>query len=87
MPARQQACCPALVFGQHGFLWPCQGMRPAGERWLHHLRSRPARAPNGQWWVIADRTQAPSGAGYALENRLAVSRPFPDMFSDRVEHP
>ena len=78
---------PALVFGQHGFLWPCQGMRPAGERWLHHYAADLARAPNGQWWVIADRTQAPSGAGYALENRLAVSRAFPDMFSDlQVEH-
>ncbi len=28
-----------------------------------------ARAPDGRWWVLGDRTQAPSGAGYALENR------------------
>ncbi len=71
---------PALVFGQHGFLWPCHGLRPAADRWLHHYAVDLARAPDGRWWVIADRTQAPSGAGYALENRLAVSRAFPDMF-------
>jgi YVTN family beta-propeller protein len=46
-----------------------------------------ARAPDGRWWVIADRTQAPSGAGYALENRLVVSRVFPEMFRDlHVQH-
>ncbi|MDD2741698.1 MAG: circularly permuted type 2 ATP-grasp protein, partial [Rhodocyclaceae bacterium] len=46
-----------------------------------------ARSPDGQWWVIADRTQAPSGAGYALENRLVVSQVFPEMFRElNVEH-
>lgn len=38
------------------------------------------RGPDGRWWVLQDRTQAPSGAGYALENRLALARAFPDMF-------
>ena len=37
-----------------------------------------ARSPDGQWWVLADRTQAPSGAGYALENRIVLSRMLPD---------
>ena len=36
------------------------------------------RGPDGRWWVLGDRTQAPSGAGYALENRLVLSRAFPD---------
>ena len=39
-----------------------------------------ARSPNGQWWVLADRTQAPSGSGYALENRTIVSEALPDLF-------
>jgi uncharacterized circularly permuted ATP-grasp superfamily protein/uncharacterized alpha-E superfamily protein len=39
-----------------------------------------ARSPDGQWWVLADRTQAPSGAGYALENRLVTTRVLPDVF-------
>ena len=78
---------PALVYGQHGYLWPCHGVKPPGNIWLHHYAVDLARAPNGRWWVIADRTQAPSGAGYALENRLVVSRVFPEMFRDlRVQH-
>ncbi len=78
---------PALVFGQHGYLWPCQGMRPPGGVWLHNYAVDMARSPNGRWWVIADRTQAPSGAGYALENRLIVSHVFPEMFRDlHVQH-
>ena len=78
---------PALVYGQHGYLWPCRGIKPPGGVWLHHYAVDLARSPNGRWWVIADRTQAPSGAGYALENRLVVSRVFPEMFRDlRVQH-
>src|SRR5574343_370236 len=78
---------PALVYGQHGYLWPCHGIKPPGDIWLHSYAVYLARSPNGQWWVIADRTQAPSGAGYALENRLIVSRVFPELFRDlRVEH-
>ena len=78
---------PALVYGQHGFLWPCRGTRPPGGVWLHHYAVDLARSPDGRWWAIADRTQAPSGAGYALENRLVVSRVFPEMFHDlRVQH-
>lgn len=78
---------PALVYGQHGYLWPCRGIKPPGGVWLHNYAVDLARAPNGRWWVIADRTQAPSGAGYALENRLVVSRVFPEMFRDlNVQH-
>src|SRR5574343_325328 len=78
---------PALVYGQHGYLWPCRGIRPPGDTWLHLYAVDLARSPNGRWWVIADRTQAPSGPGYALENRLIVSRVFPEMFRDlHVEH-
>ncbi len=78
---------PALIYGQHGYLWPCHGIKPPGGVWLHNYAVDLARSPNGRWWVIADRTQAPSGAGYALENRLIVSRVFPEMFRDlRVQH-
>ncbi|MBI1904692.1 MAG: circularly permuted type 2 ATP-grasp protein [Rhodocyclales bacterium] len=78
---------PALIYGQHGYLWPCTGAQPPGGVFLHQYAVDLARAPDGQWWAIADRTQAPSGAGYALENRLIVSRVFPDLFRDlRVQH-
>ncbi|MEY4593309.1 MAG: hypothetical protein RIR18_2204 [Pseudomonadota bacterium] len=78
---------PALVYGQHGFLWPCRGITPPGGHFLHIYAADLARSPDGRWWVIADRTQAPSGAGYALENRLAISRLFPELFRDQgVQH-
>jgi len=54
---------------------------------LFHYAADLARSPDGNWWVVGDRTQAPSGAGYALENRLVVSRVFPQMFRDlNVQH-
>jgi uncharacterized circularly permuted ATP-grasp superfamily protein/uncharacterized alpha-E superfamily protein len=78
---------PALVYGHNGYLWPCQGGKPPGDTWLHLYAADLARSPDGRWWVIADRTQAPSGAGYALENRLIISRVFPEQFRDQgVQH-
>ncbi len=55
---------------------------------LHVYAADLARSPDGRWWVMADRTQAVSGAGYALENRLIVSRTFPQSVSSdlRVQH-
>ncbi len=40
------------------------------------------RSPDGKWWVLADRTEAPSGVGFALENRIVVSRMLPELFRD-----
>ncbi|UCJ18649.1 circularly permuted type 2 ATP-grasp protein [Pseudomonas sp. MM211] len=73
---------PELVFGHENFLWPCQGLQPPGGTFLHVYAVDLARAPDGRWWVTADRTQAPSGAGYALENRQIVSRAFPELYRD-----
>jgi len=71
---------PALVFGQRGYKWPCHGIRPVGGRFLHLYAVDLARAPDGSWWVIADRTQGPSGAGYALQNRIVIAQAFSDTF-------
>jgi len=76
-----------LVFGHNNFLWPCQGITPPAGTFLHLYAVDLARTPDGRWWVTADRTQAPSGAGYALENRMIVSRAFPDLYRDmNVRH-
>ncbi len=78
---------PALVHGHSGFLRPAHGIPCPDGVHLHLYAVDLARSPDGKWWVIADRTQAPSGAGYALENRLVISRIFPDLFRDlKVEH-
>lgn len=70
---------PALVHGNGGFLRPCHGLRHHDDVALHCYAVDLARAPDGRWWVIADRTQAPSGAGYALENRAIMTPIFPDL--------
>jgi len=76
-----------LVYGHNNFLWPCQGIVPPDGSFLHLYAVDLARTPDGRWWVTADRTQAPSGAGYALENRMIVSRAFPDLYRDlKVRH-
>ena len=78
---------PALVYGHAGFLRPCRGAKAPGDVMLHLYAADLARSPDGRWWVIDDRTQAPSGAGYALENRIIISRAFPQLFRDlRVQH-
>ena len=73
---------PALVYGQRAFRWPCVGTVPAGGTFLQIYAVDVARAPDGNWWVIADRTQSPSGAGYALQNRIILARAFPDAFRE-----
>jgi len=79
---RERLLPPALVLGSQGFLRACHGI--AVPRGIHlHLHAVDlARSPDGQWWVLADRTQAPSGAGYALENRIVLSRSLPEAFRD-----
>ncbi|MBX3607087.1 MAG: circularly permuted type 2 ATP-grasp protein [Piscinibacter sp.] len=77
----------SVIYGHGGYLHPAHGIRPSGGVHLFHYAADLARSPDGRWWVVGDRTQAPSGAGYALENRLIVSRVFPDLFRDlRVQH-
>jgi uncharacterized circularly permuted ATP-grasp superfamily protein/uncharacterized alpha-E superfamily protein len=71
-----------LVLGHPGFLRPCRGVAPAGGRFLHFYAADLVRQSSGAWNVLVDRTQAPSGSGYALENRIIVSRVLPDEFRE-----
>jgi uncharacterized circularly permuted ATP-grasp superfamily protein/uncharacterized alpha-E superfamily protein len=73
---------PALVQGHPGYLRSMQGAEPVGGTHLHIAAFDLARGPDGNWWVVSQRTQAPSGLGYLLENRLAVSRLFPQAFEN-----
>jgi len=73
---------PEVVVAHPGFLRPCHGIALPEACYLHLFAADLARSPDGRWWVIADRAQAPSGAGYALENRLALSRSLPELFRD-----
>ncbi len=71
---------PALLHANPGFLRCCHGIRPPRDLFLTLHAVDLTRAPNGRWWVMSDRTQAPSGVGYALENRAILSRILPDEF-------
>jgi uncharacterized circularly permuted ATP-grasp superfamily protein/uncharacterized alpha-E superfamily protein len=71
-----------LPFGHPNFLWPCHGLMAAGGNRLHVYAVDISRSADGRWWALADRTQTPSGPGYALENRQIVSRVFPDLLRD-----
>jgi uncharacterized circularly permuted ATP-grasp superfamily protein/uncharacterized alpha-E superfamily protein len=71
---------PELVFSHPGFLRPCHGIRLPQQCHLNLYSADIARTPDGRWSILGDRTQAPSGAGYALENRIVLSRIFPEVF-------
>ena len=76
----------AVVAGNPEFLRPLVGVDPPGGGHLRFYGVDIGRSPDGRWWVLGDRTQAPSGAGYALENRLALARAMPDIYrAMRVE--
>ena len=70
----------AVVAGNPEFLRPMVGVAPPGGAHLRFYAVDVGRSPDGRWWVLGDRTQAPSGAGYALENRIALSRAMPDVY-------
>ncbi|MDP2818119.1 MAG: circularly permuted type 2 ATP-grasp protein [Polaromonas sp.] len=72
----------ALVQGHPGYLRAMHGVQPAGGTFLHIAAFDLARGPDGRWWVVSQRTQAPSGLGYLLENRLTISRLFPQAFRE-----
>jgi uncharacterized circularly permuted ATP-grasp superfamily protein/uncharacterized alpha-E superfamily protein len=63
-----------LVYANTGFLRPLHGVVPPHKTWLHLYAADIVRADNGEFVVLSDRTQAPSGAGYSLENRIVLSR-------------
>jgi uncharacterized circularly permuted ATP-grasp superfamily protein/uncharacterized alpha-E superfamily protein len=78
---------PALMLRHPGYLRAMHGVAPAGGQRLHIVAFDVARGPEGGWWIVAQRTQGPSGLGYVLHNRLVISRQFPDAFRElRVQH-
>jgi uncharacterized circularly permuted ATP-grasp superfamily protein/uncharacterized alpha-E superfamily protein len=65
------------ITGSSDYIYPMSGAAPPGGRWLRFYAVDLGRGPDGKWWALGDRTQAPSGAGYALENRLIISGALP----------
>ncbi|WP_461521403.1 circularly permuted type 2 ATP-grasp protein [Porticoccus sp.] len=71
----------SLVANNPEWLRPLVGVKPHSDHFLHFVAFDIGRGPNGEWWVIGDRTQAPSGAGFALENRIATTRVYADHYA------
>jgi uncharacterized circularly permuted ATP-grasp superfamily protein/uncharacterized alpha-E superfamily protein len=78
---------PILLEADPSFLRPCHGIKPKGGIHLHLYAVDLARAPDGRFWVLADRTEAPSGAGYALENRSVIGRVLGDCLAHMPARP
>ncbi len=77
----QEGLLPPELVAQNGeFLRPMVGIRPVNGHFLHFCAFELGRGPDGAWWVLGDRTQAPSGAGFALENRVATTRALSDIY-------
>ena len=77
---------PELVARNPEFLRPVVGIKPASGHYLHFCAFELGRGPDGGWWVLGDRTQAPSGAGFALENRVATTRALSDIYAKMHVH-
>jgi len=71
---------PEMIWANSGFLRPCHGSIPSHSRWLHFYAADIVRTPSGEFQVLSDRSQAPSGSGYSLENRIVLSRTLPAEF-------
>jgi uncharacterized circularly permuted ATP-grasp superfamily protein/uncharacterized alpha-E superfamily protein len=73
---------PALLFAQPEFLRALHGVQPPTGVFLNLYAADIGRSPDGRWWVLSDRTQIPTGAGYALANRLVTARVLPEAFRE-----
>ncbi|WP_445738620.1 circularly permuted type 2 ATP-grasp protein [Mariniflexile sp.] len=73
---------PEVIYAHRGFLRQCDQIQYKTAKNLLIHSADLARGPDGRMWVVNDRTQAPSGMGYALENRYSTSRILPSIFKD-----
>ncbi|WP_372755144.1 circularly permuted type 2 ATP-grasp protein [Mariniflexile sp.] len=73
---------PEVIYAHRGFLRQCDQIQYKTAKNLLIHSADLARGPDGQLWVVNDRAQAPSGMGYALENRFSIGRILPDIFKD-----
>jgi uncharacterized circularly permuted ATP-grasp superfamily protein/uncharacterized alpha-E superfamily protein len=71
---------PELVFANPNFLRPCHGIQPAGNRFLTYYAADLYRGADGRFRVLRDHGANPAGMGYALENRIVISRVFPELY-------
>nr|WP_241248843.1 circularly permuted type 2 ATP-grasp protein [Nocardioides sp. KC13] len=76
----------AVIFGHQGFHRVTARASNHDPRPLVLAAADLGRTRDGEWRVLADRTQAPSGIGYAMENRRVISRVLPELHRDAGLH-
>jgi uncharacterized circularly permuted ATP-grasp superfamily protein/uncharacterized alpha-E superfamily protein len=76
----------AAIFDHEEYLRPLVGSQAAARQRLFLVAADLGRDGSGQWKVISDRTQAPSGAGYAMQNRRVVSQVMPEIYHQANLH-
>lgn len=69
-----------LVFANPNFLHCCHNIRPPGDRFLKFYTADLYRAEDGRFRVFRDYASNPAGLGYALENRIVISRVFSRLY-------
>nr|WP_321467366.1 circularly permuted type 2 ATP-grasp protein [uncultured Desulfobulbus sp.] len=69
-----------LVYANPNFLRACHAIRPSYGRFLSLYAVDCLRAPDGSFKVVRDYGSCPVGLGYALENRIVISRLFADLY-------
>lgn len=77
---------PAVVLGHRGFLRVAARASAADPHPLLLAAADLGRNAAGEWQVLADRAQAPSGIGYAMENRRVISRVMPELYRQAGLH-
>lgn len=72
---------PQVIFSNPAYLPALKNIKPAGGVFLQEYAVDLERAPDGRFWVVADKTQTPEGVGLAIKNRLVLSRVMPDIYA------
>ena len=70
-----------LVLTRSNFERAAHGIRPPGGVWCHVSGCDLVRDADGRWKVLEDNVRTPSGISYVLENRIAMSRLLPELFT------
>ncbi len=77
---------PEAIYSHAGFLRSCHDLTPQVDNPLFTYAADIGRDSYGSFWVLSDRSQAPSGAGFALENRTVLARTLPNLFGEIGVH-
>ncbi|MEZ6058643.1 MAG: circularly permuted type 2 ATP-grasp protein [Planctomycetaceae bacterium] len=70
---------PGVIYPQRRYQRECTDLHGSGVDSLMLFGTELARSPNGDWYVMADRTDAPIGLGFVLENRITTARLMPQV--------